>query len=193
MAKVGYVLLSHRCRAARSTQHLFAAGTAGYRQQCAYTGRSRDADRPRQRWPIAHSALRYVLSPLDLDWWYRLENWRGHDLDDQKATIFEFALHRRRYRPVRDEGHAGFIGPLRVPISNRQSHRKTLRRSQAQSTRIARCQKVRKILKSMCVPGQSCWQLRRAQSNQRPLARAGSSGTAPSFAQLDHIGRQVRG
>jgi hypothetical protein len=41
---------------------------------------------------------------------------RGCDLDDQIAAMFQLILHRHGFRLVPDDGHAGFVGPSRVPV-----------------------------------------------------------------------------
>lgn len=53
---------------------------------------------------------------------------RGEDLDDQIAAMLQLVLHRDSFRVVRDNGHAGFVGPPGVPVEDGQAHRRTFPR-----------------------------------------------------------------
>ena len=59
---------------------------------------------------------------------YRFGKGRGLDLDDQIAAVFQLIFCCCGLGLVSDDGHAGFVGPSRVLVEDRQTHRKTFPR-----------------------------------------------------------------
>jgi hypothetical protein len=39
-----------------------------------------------------------------------------HDLKDEIAAMFQLIFHRRGLHLIADDGHAGFVGPSRMPV-----------------------------------------------------------------------------
>jgi len=79
---------------------------------------------------------------------------RGHDLDDQIASIFQLISCRCGLGLITDDGHAGFVGPSRVPVEDRQTHLETFPRPpvEPEPTRTIDCSKARKIPSGRVLP-----------------------------------------
>jgi hypothetical protein len=41
---------------------------------------------------------------------------RSHDLKDEIAAMFQLIFHRCGLHLIADDGHAGFVGPSRMPV-----------------------------------------------------------------------------